>query len=112
MSDYGAKSKKYAEAIQWRDWQTCDLIVEEHESLLVEIQKLKADREIMIAALKFYASWKSWDHSDHPYHEMFLGLIKDDESSVKYTEADGEQYESLFGGKRARQALKSIGEIE
>jgi predicted alpha-1,6-mannanase (GH76 family) len=37
----GANTKKYAEAMKWRDWQTCDLICEEHETLVKEIDELK-----------------------------------------------------------------------
>lgn len=32
-------NKKYQEAVQFRDWQTCDLICEEHRELVSEIEK-------------------------------------------------------------------------
>jgi hypothetical protein len=44
MSNYGPNTKKYAEAMKLRDWQTCELICAEHEGLLQEI--VKRDRLI------------------------------------------------------------------
>lgn len=40
MKNGGTNTKKYAEAMERRDWQTCDLICEEHEYLQKEIDSL------------------------------------------------------------------------
>lgn len=43
MSSYGTNTKKYAEAMKWRNWQTCELICEEHKELVETIKKLEAE---------------------------------------------------------------------
>lgn len=80
---------------------------------------IKAKNEVLEQQLKeadsvieFYASWKSWDIQDRGCNDgMPYDIIRhNDFSDVEYIEADGEKYKNVFGGKRARQYLKSRGE--
>ena len=66
-----------------------------------EIQKLKADREVLVWALKFYADPLSYRTIE----------TKLDHYPTILNECEHINHR-LCGGKRARQALKSIGEIE
>lgn len=50
-------TKKYDEAMQARDWQTCDLVADEHKELMGKIKDLEAD-------LKFALSWACVLHND------------------------------------------------
>jgi len=66
-----------------------------------EIQKLKADREVLVWALEFYADPLSYRTIE----------TKLDHYPTILNECEHINHR-LCGGKRARQALKSIGEIE
>jgi hypothetical protein len=66
-----------------------------------EIQKLKADREVMFETLKFYAEMGHWGG---PIIQGISGAI--DPSDWYWCELG-----DMRGGKRANQALKSIGEL-
>lgn len=50
------ETKKYEEAIQYRDWQTCDLIAEEHGELVETIKSLEQKLAIAVDALEFIES--------------------------------------------------------
>jgi hypothetical protein len=101
MSNYGPNTKKYAEAMEWRDWQTCELICAEHEGLLQAIQaiskerdELKLENERMRGALEFYQRGYAHDVDDSHIAYFEYGHVR------------------LSSGKRARQALSASGEKE
>jgi hypothetical protein len=69
-----------------------------------EIQKLKADREVLLKCVEFYARAESWeDGGDIDYTHDRIGY---DDTDVP------EQCCDKRGGRLARATLKSIGEIE
>jgi len=70
--------------------------------------QLTQENEKMKEALRFYANRFSWTESDHPTHEYYAGAIKNDDSLVEYTEADGDIFKDFCGGKLARQVLREI----
>lgn len=74
--------------------------------LEAEIARLKSELERERACVDFYANRFSWNWSEHPDHEYYAGAIKNDESLVKYKEADGDEFEDYCGGKRARETQK------
>lgn len=80
------------------------------EMLIATVDKLKEENRKLVEALKFYANRFSWTESDHPTHEYYAGAIRNDDSLVEYTEADGDVFKDFCGGKLARQVLKETGE--
>lgn len=75
------------------------------------IEKQKKVIEILSKSNDFYADRSSWSESEHPTHEYYAGAIKNDDSLVEYTEADGDKFKDYYGGKKARQAKKQAEEI-
>ena len=73
-------------------------------------EKLKEENNKLRDALKFYANRFSWTKSDHPTHDYYAGAIRNDDSLVEYTEADGDVFKDFCGGKLARQCLKELEE--
>lgn len=98
MKNGGTNTKKYAEAMERRDWQTCDLICEEHECLQKELSQLKADNELMRECIEFYASPYNW-HCKDESPCAFRILVSDRSETPKAAQT---------GGKRAREVLESI----
>lgn len=47
--------KKYTEAIQWRDWDTCEIIAEEHKTLIDRIKELEQKLAEAEEHMKFQA---------------------------------------------------------
>ena len=95
MSDYGTKSQKYAEAMKWRDWQTCDLIADEHLALVEEITKLKEALREAVEVVGFYADASNWhDSQDRDYDHLDI-----DQSDASAPEG----YCDRRGGRRARE---------
>ena len=45
-------NKKYIEAVSFRDWQTCDLICDEHSVLVGRIKHLQKDLDLALNALQ------------------------------------------------------------
>ena len=45
-------NKKYIEAVSFRDWQTCDLICDEHSVLVGRINNLQKDLDLALNALQ------------------------------------------------------------
>ena len=57
-------TKKHQEAIEWRDWQTCDLIAEEHKELLDIIKKTRKDLKWALNELSLFTEDEpSYDNS-------------------------------------------------
>lgn len=94
MNNYGQNTKKYAEAMEWRDWQTCELICSEHEGLLQAIVKLEqelsklrdqlAQRDAAIAVMR------------NALHLIKFSLDRYDEETAIDALAKAEQ---ILGGK-------------
>ena len=91
MSDYGTKSKKYAEAMKWRDWQTCDLIVDEHRALVEEITKLKEALREAVEVVGFYANGVAVDPDF------------DDVKELSDSDFCNPECDQQFKGRRARE---------
>lgn len=85
-------------------------IINKLQAAFDRIQKLEEENKKLVEALKFYANRFSWTESDHPTHEYYAGAIRNDDSLVEYTEADGDVFKDFCGGKLARQVLKETGE--
>ena len=49
--------KKYTEAIQWRDWDTCEIIAEEHKTLIDRIKEL--EQKLALAEGEWKAYYKA-----------------------------------------------------
>ena len=61
MSDFKS-FKKYQEAIQNRDWQTCDLIADENEALLKQVKKLQTENERLRALAEMVEDHRKMPH--------------------------------------------------
>lgn len=55
------ETKKYQEAIEFRDWQTCDLIADEHKELVKIITDLEEFKKDALEVINFYDSIEGWD---------------------------------------------------
>jgi hypothetical protein len=73
------------------------------EPLRQEIQKLKADREVLVEMGKFYANKANWSQN------MGMLIYSNAPKPNLYKDLDEKDF---IGGERARQAIESIGEIE
>lgn len=92
MSEFDVKkTKRYQNAVQGRDWQTCDLMFEEFNFLKKQLAEKDAENKKLREALKFYADINNWSYQQ----------IIDDISEING---------SLEGGKLARKTLKELDE--
>ena len=134
MKPFGTNSKKYAEAMQWRDWQTCDLIADEHKQLVNEITELRqrlleaedklTDEQIEHSvtkgklgvareALEFYdTQGEGWLTSKGLYNAQddyseYAGLFPSEDTEILQ---EGSDSCNVFSGKRAREALAKISQ--
>jgi len=73
-----------------------------------EIQKLKANREVLLSTVNFYADKQNYQ-TNSGSRELQNAISDDDLESVGWAPHSTVKE---VGGKRARQALKSIGELE
>jgi ribosomal 50S subunit-associated protein YjgA (DUF615 family) len=83
------------------DTETFKAFIDEFKKLQEENKELKRKLEILREALVFYADKSNWQKDDYN-HWIFDSYTNDDEYEIyrfKYC-----------GGKRARQALKELGE--
>lgn len=90
-------------------------LAEENARLNIVVTNLKtvvsinqAENAKLRECVEFYADRFSWTESEHPTHEYYAGSIRNDDSLVEYTEADGDVFKDFCGGKRARQVLKEL----
>lgn len=72
------------------------------------VDELQAENAKLRECVEFYADRFSWTESEHPTHEYYAGSIRNDDSLVEYTEADGDVFKDFCGGKRARKVLKEL----
>jgi len=101
MKPFGTNSKKYAEAMQWRDWQTCELICAEHEELLQTILALESKLAEAVKVIEFYGEMNNWRDSAKGF----------DSGEMDQIENDSEIHLGiLWGGKRAREFLNKMSE--
>lgn len=56
----------------------------------------------------FYADWKTYTSSRHPYFEQYFAEVKNDHSIIRITETDGDEFMLPFAGATARTALAEI----
>jgi hypothetical protein len=73
-------------------------------------EKLEAENKRLREALEFYANWKNYSSANHDYFEKYFATINNDHSFLEITENDGDNFTLPFGGKKAREALKEVGE--
>lgn len=78
----------------------------QRNSFLADIEKLKKQNELLLETVKFYAKSVNWSFSEEYSDLNEFARIDNDSSS---TEKDTI---NLYGGKRARQCLTKIKEIE
>jgi hypothetical protein len=74
-----------------------------HEELALEFEKLQAENKKLREALEFYADQSSW----MGYHRDVDTIRPCDCEPAKARE---DEFDILLGGKRAREALKEVGE--
>lgn len=79
------------------------IIINKLQAAFDRIQKLEEENKKLIDALKFYANQKSWYGLSR---EMDMIELSDCEPAESIIHDAG----VMLGGKRARQALKEVGE--
>lgn len=128
MSKFGTNTKKYAEAMQWRDWETCNLICEEHEILLQQIQHTESENkklreELAIAegewkayfkaneslskkmdeaikCIEYYANFRNYSHYMDSEMPVYRAILFSDTEEINDM--------TKYAGKLARTTLKAI----
>ena len=87
-----------------------DAVLNITKNLEEKLIKEKEKTEKLRDALKFYANWKNYSSANHDYFEKYFATINNDHSFLEITENDGDNFTLPFGGKKAREALKEVGE--
>lgn len=74
-------------------------------------EEIQSNLDRAIEVINYYANWRNWDwESISTGDDSKLTNIRNDFSKEDHIENDGEQYTNIFGGKRTREFLKSLGE--
>ena len=110
-------NKKYIEAVSFRDWQTCDLICDEHSVLVdriknleQELQKTREQLEKAEKVIEFYGNPETYISRNISAGLIsYVNLLEDREQIREYKHPDTDWLGTVnVGGKRAREALAKV----